>query len=67
MIGYYVTVIDGKKKGALLGPYATHQEALDNVARGTKLAMDSDPKAPWYAYGTAKVDARELPKSVFGV
>lgn len=67
MIGYYVSVIDGKKSGMLLGPFDTHEAALANVDRGTKLAYDADPKAPWYAYGTCKWEADKLPRSVFGV
>jgi len=66
--GFYVTVKNDKgKTGALLGPYTTHKEALDNVSRGTKLAYDADPRAPWYSYGTTKLTAENLPKSVFGV
>jgi len=61
---FYVSVLDGNRKGYLLGPYDTHQEALDNVKRGTKMAYDSDTKAPWYAYGTASTE--RILKTVFG-
>lgn len=43
--GYYVSVIDGMRKGLLLGPYGTHQEALDNVQAGNNLACNADPRA----------------------
>ncbi|AGR47655.1 hypothetical protein PHIM7_13 [Sinorhizobium phage phiM7] len=70
MTGYYVTIVDGRRIGALLGPYDTHQEALDNVDRGKELALNGndDPsnRAWWYAYGTTKIDAETLPKTVFG-
>ncbi len=51
----------------VLGPYATHQEAIDNVERGTKMVYDRYNDAPWYSYGTAKMEGETLPKSVFGV
>jgi uncharacterized protein YegJ (DUF2314 family) len=61
---YYVTVLDGKRKGFLLGPYSTRQEALDNVERGKKLALDNDDFADFYYYGTAGSD--DIIKTVFG-
>ncbi len=61
---YYVTVINGNKKGFLLGPYNTHEEALQNVDKGIKLAEQSDSWACHYAYGAAGSDA-EI-KTVFG-
>jgi len=66
-IGYYVSVIDGRRRGALLGPYGTHDEALENVQRGRNLAYDADPRSHWYAFGTCKVTSRNLPQSTFGV
>ena len=54
---FYVTVRrDNGDYRALLGPYATHAEALANVSRGTNLATDFDPRACWYAYGTARTE-----------
>ena len=62
---FYVSVVDGNRKGFLLGPYATHREALDNVTRGTRLALNSgDFKAPWYGYGTASMSS--IRRTVFG-
>jgi hypothetical protein len=61
---YYVTVIDGKRKGFLLGGYTTHEEALKNVARGRELALKHDERADFYAFGTAGSDV-EI-KTVFG-
>lgn len=68
MIGYYVTVRDGKRTGFLLGPYETHDEALENVERGKGLAFRTDnaTRTWFYSYGTTKVTHEELPKSVFG-
>ena len=65
MAGYYVSVLDGKRKGLLLGPYDTHQEALDNVKRGISLAVAADTRAVFYAFGTVKITAETLPKAVF--
>jgi hypothetical protein len=61
---YYVTVINGQRKGFLLGPYNTHEEALQNVDKGRELAEQSDSWACHYAYGTAGSDV-EI-KTVFG-
>lgn len=61
---YYVSVIDGPRKGLLLGPYPTHDEALKNVDRGKDLAYKADLKSAFYAFGTAGSDD-EL-KTVFG-
>lgn len=65
---FYVTCRDGKRVGWLLGPYDTHQEALDNVPRGRRLADKADPGAPWYYYGTTGIHgAYEAGrKTVFG-
>lgn len=65
--GYYVSIIRGKRRGLLLGPYVDHQTALDNVKRGTDSACDADPRAWFDAFGTCKIDTeKDLPKSVFG-
>jgi len=61
---YYVSVVDGARKGILLGPYSTHEEALKNVDRGKELANKADSRAAFYAFGTAGSD-EEL-KTVFG-
>jgi hypothetical protein len=62
---YYVTVTSDNRKGFLLGPYNTHQAALNNVERGKELAFEHDGFADFYAYGTAGSDT-EI-KTVFGV
>ena len=61
---FYVTVRDGPRTGYLLGPYRTHREALAQVDRGRSLAYDADPRAPFYAYGTA--GTAETLSTVFG-
>ena len=66
-VEFYVTVKDGPRTGWLLGPYATHGEALDEVDRGSKLAEAADPRAHWYAFGTASVHVGTNIRTVFGV
>lgn len=63
---YYVSVRSGKRTGLLLGPYATHEEALNNVKRGEALANKADAWSHFYAFGTVKINATNPPKSVFG-
>ena len=63
---YYVSVVEGKRRGFLLGPYDTHAEAKANVARGRKLAVKADPWAEFYAFGTCRITALKV-KAVFGL
>ncbi len=53
---YYVTVRrdDGDSR-ALAGPFAEHDEALAWVSKTTRVANDRDPRAAWYAFGTAAI------------
>ena len=53
---YYVSMVDGNRSALLLGPYATHQEALDDVLRGNDMACKIDPRAHWYGFGTCRLD-----------
>ena len=61
MTGYYVSVVDGKRRGLLLGPFDTHGEALKRVDEGRTLARRVNRDAHWFAYGTARVVAESLP------
>jgi hypothetical protein len=64
---YYVSAVDGPKRQFLLGPYDTHQEALDNVTRGAYLAdLNFPAQAPWCGYGTCRMKDGSKPKSLFG-
>lgn len=65
---YYVTIIRGKRVGFLLGPYASHQESLDNVDRGRALATKADAWADFDAFGTSRWKSLDAapPKAVFG-
>lgn len=55
---YYVTVIDGKRVGRLLGPfYDDHGAALAMVDKVRDKAMELDSRAFWYAFGTCRIPA----------
>ena len=64
-VEFYVTVKDCLRTGWLLGAYATHEEALDNVLRGSQLAVDADRWAHFYAYGTSSVPIGTSIRTVF--
>lgn len=56
---YYVTARRENGDAVLLaGPFRDdHAAALAMVPRASRAAIDSgDPRAPWYAYGTARTD-----------
>jgi len=59
VIGYYTSVQDGRRAGFLLGPFPTHDEALDLVEFTLDLAADADPFSHFYAFGTCRVEADE--------
>lgn len=62
---YYVSVIDGARRGMAAGPYATHQEALDRV-NDVKMALElKKPEAWFWQFGTAGADVEY--KTAFGV
>lgn len=52
---YYVTVVDGPRASRLLGPFTNdHRAALGMVDAVRAKAEECDPRAFWYAYGTAR-------------
>jgi hypothetical protein len=54
---YYVSVVDGNKKGFLLGPFENdHKAALNMVEQVKVKAQEIDPRAVFYGFGTARVD-----------
>lgn len=58
---YYVSAIDGARKALICGPYPTHDAALADVTRVKRAAYDVDPRAHWWAWGTASVDTDAAP------
>ena len=68
---FYVSIKRGMhptkiKRGILLGPYETHQEARDNVQRGADLACAADARANFDAFGTCSAPRSKPLKVVFG-
>jgi hypothetical protein len=61
---FYVSVIDGARKGLLLGPFGDHDRAKARVDEVRRAAREVDPRASFYAYGTArwKGDPAEAPQ-----
>lgn len=62
---YYVSVVDGSRHSLLSGPYDTHQEALDMVSKADVIACLLDPRAHFYAFGTARIKDGSSPQGVF--
>lgn len=58
---FYVSVIDGNRTGVLAGPFPTHGLALDLVDRARDLAVEIDPKAHFYSFGTCRVRHEHKP------
>ena len=52
---YYVSVIDGKRWGLVLGPFREHQDALDMVDTARDIAVALDGATWFYAWGTCKM------------
>ena len=53
---YYVSAIDCGRYALILGPFPTHQEALDNVDRAWAKAEELDPRAFWWSFGTLRIN-----------
>jgi biotin carboxylase len=59
---YFVTAIDGLRRYFLAGPWPTHAEALAQVDAVRRFAEQTDPRAVWMAYGTARQPIEEKPR-----
>jgi len=53
---FYVSVTNGAERRLVRGPYATHREAIEQIDVVRRAAEERDPKAVWYAFGTARAD-----------
>ena len=53
---YYVSCINGNRRALLYGPLASHAAALAMVERVRAVAVEVDPYAHFYAFGTARAD-----------
>ena len=52
--GYYVTALDGTRIAWLVGPFETHREAIKMVGAVKRLTTDYEPRATFWAFGTAQ-------------
>ena len=53
---YYVSIRDGKRFGLLRGPFATHQQALDQVDEVMALPIVANsPEAVFATFGTCRL------------
>lgn len=50
---FYVSVVNGSRRGLLLGPLSTHAAAQGEVERVRRWVVDRDPRAHFYGFGTA--------------
>lgn len=64
LVGYYVTMIRGRRKAWLLGPFDAHADALARVDEARRVAQEIDPWSDFDLFGTAKVRASRLPPGV---
>ena len=64
---YYVTAVDARRTALLAGPFRDdHAAALAHVKRATDLAVNStDPRAWFYAYGTARLPHTQTRPGIF--
>lgn len=53
---YYVSCIDGPRRALLYGPLPSHAAALAMVDQVRAVAVEVDPRAHWYSFGTARAD-----------
>lgn len=59
---YYVSVVDGPRRGLLRGPWVDdHAGALAAVDRVRREAELVDPRAVFYAFGTARAEVDRGP------
>ncbi|MFE0326273.1 hypothetical protein ACFW08_05590 [Streptomyces sp. NPDC058960] len=62
--GFYASARNGSRGVFLLGPYATHAEAEENMPRAREYVIEHDREGCFYAYGTARGQSkpgRKLP------
>ena len=52
---YYVSIVEGERFALAVGPFQTHQEALDMVSSARDIGRELDPKSHFYSWGTCKM------------
>lgn len=63
---FYVTARDAGRTSLVAGPYDTHAEAIAKLPTAKALAIESEPRAHFYSFGTAAVRGKAVKPSVFG-
>jgi hypothetical protein len=58
---FYATAKDGQRAALLLGPFQTHQEALDAVPAARRAAQEVDGRAWFWEYGTVLMEPGPWP------
>ena len=59
---YYVSVVDGNRFGLLLGPFNSHQEALNMVQKAKNKAYELNPaEAAFAGFGTLRIEDYNRP------
>lgn len=53
---FYVSVTNGTERRLLRGPFVTHREAMEALPATREEAQRVDPRACWYAFGTARAE-----------
>lgn len=56
---FYVSVVNGRRHGLLVGPFPTEAAARAQVGPTRTWVLDRDPWAWFYGFGTASLPAEE--------
>ncbi len=57
--GFFVTIQDGTRSGALAGPFADHLQALLTVRRAQQMAVERAPGSAFAEFGTSSLPASD--------
>jgi hypothetical protein len=63
---FYVTARDAGRTSLVAGPYDTHAEAIAKLPEAKATAIENEPRAHFYSFGTAAVPRSKARPSVFG-
>lgn len=63
---FYVTARDAGRTALVAGPYDTHAEAIAKLPEAKAAAIENEPRAHFYSFGTAAVPRSKAKPSVFG-
>jgi hypothetical protein len=63
---FFVSTRSAGRVGLVLGPFASHDEALANVERGRGLAEKADAWSVFYEFGTLRIEGGSGREGVYG-